>query len=769
MKLDPNRLWAKSCSGDLPPVKVPSLLLEQHLKDVYAAAEHTLDASADDQLLALGLDPHKWGDQFRRCILFAAAVHDLGKANNQFQDMLLGRRDVQIHPQALRHEWVSILILDRLRDYSIKAVCGDEKLWAFCQWAIAGHHPALDHPSPPEKLPPGSGTDIELLCDYDDFAKILEWLSQTFGLGQPPSVGRIRLSLIDQVFSDICRWFLKAKRLWGILDAGEKRLAAAVKAALIAVDVAGSAIPRYAGRSPQCGWQWISLGLRNRPDSQELQAIIDYRLRGRPPRAFQEEVAQSTAPVTLVKAGCGTGKTLAAYMWAQRQCPGKRLYICYPTTGTATEGFRDYLYPDDEYLSDNNDPIAQRVRDVGGRLFHSRRDVDFEIILNNGRDLTDPHDELMRIEALEAWSTPVAVCTVDTVLGLLQNYRRGLFAWPALAGSAFAFDEIHSYDPKLFGTLLRFLEEFRGVPILLMTASLPAAYEQAIRHVLQQRGVALSVIQGPEELECLPRYHQWPDAAADPVTTARQILEQGGKVLWVCNTVERAMVTADNLRTQGLQPLIYHSRFRYIDRVQRHREVIKAFRGSGSALAVCTQVAEMSLDISADLLITEEAPVAALIQRMGRLNRRAACNNDPTCPFVVIPVESPAPYTQAELDEAREWLKRLPPRHISQRDLVGAWIQKCHDQILPGSSPWLDGGPQTTVAELRKLTPGINVILESDEQEVLNSLRSLMRYVLPMPPPPTKEWKSWCRYRGIVVAPKESIIYDPMRGASWAK
>ncbi len=506
-----------------------------------------------------------------------------------------------------------------------------------------------------------------------------------------------------------------------------------------------------------------------------MQSVIDYKLNGHPPRAFQEEVANSTASVTLVKAGCGTGKTLAAYMWAQRQCRGKRLYICYPTTGTATEGFRDYLYPDDEdsSYSDNNDRNAQRVRDVGGRLFHSRRDVDFEIILNNGPDVTDPHDETMRIAALEEWSTPVAVCTVDTVLGLLQNYRRGLFAWPAFVGSAFVFDEIHSYDDKLFRSLLRFLKEFTGVPTLLMTASLPNAYEQAICDVVRQRGGNITIIQGPQELECLPRYHQWPDAATDPVTAARQILEKDGKVLWVCNTVERAMATADHLRAQGLQPLIYHSRFRYVDRVQRHREVITAFSNnrekSKAALAVCTQVAEMSLDISADLLITEEAPVAALIQRLGRLNRHNESNKNRTCPFVVIPVESPAPYVQAELDEAREWLKQLPPTQISQRNLVQAWVHKRLDQILPGNSTWLDGGPQTTVTELRKLTPGINVILESDMQEVIENPRSLTRYVLPMSPPQTNEWKTWRRYRGVVVAPNSSISYDPTRGASWAK
>ncbi len=134
-------------------------------------------------------------------------------------------------------------------------------------------------------------------------------------------------------------------------------------------------------------------------------------------------------------------------MWAAKNHPTQRLYFCYPTTGTATEGFKDYLHE----------------ADVGADLFHSRREVDFEIILNTGRDVQqDEVDASLRIEALDAWSTPIVSCTVDAVLGLVQNNKRGLFAWPALSQSAFVFDEIHAFDDKLFGALLDFSAIFRA-------------------------------------------------------------------------------------------------------------------------------------------------------------------------------------------------------------------------------------------------------------------------------------------------------------------
>src|SRR5262249_46320223 len=152
----------------------------------------------------------------------------------------------------------------------------------------------------------------------------------------------------------------------------------------------------------------------------------------RPLRSFQERMAASVSPLALVRAGCGSGKTAGAYLWAARQYAGRKLWVTYPTTGTATEGYR-------EYVSD---------ADVVGRLEHSRARVDVELFsLSDGE--IDAR-ELDRLDAIRAWGSEVVTCTVDTVLGLVQNQRRGVYAWPALAHGAVVFDEIHAYDDGLF-------------------------------------------------------------------------------------------------------------------------------------------------------------------------------------------------------------------------------------------------------------------------------------------------------------------------------
>ena len=466
---------------------------------------------------------------------------------------------------------------------------------------------------------------------------------------------------------------------------------------------------------------------------------------------------------------------MAAYLWAAAKYPTRRLYFCYPTTGTATEGFRDYLHvPEGEPEPDGLNASAERIRELGAKLFHSRRDIDFEIILSNGNDsASDGTDPTARLLSLEAWSTPVVSCTVDTVLGIVQNNRRGLYAWPALAQSAFVFDEIHAYDDPLFGALLRFLRDLPGLPVLLMTASLPAAREEALRQLLESRGQPWRPICGPQDLETRPRYQREVVADGDLLARLREARASGAKVLWVCNTVGRVLDAAD--RTCDFAPLLYHSRFKYEDRVARHQAVIRAFRQQGAVLAICSQVAEMSLDLSADLLVTDLSPVPAMIQRLGRLNRRAR-EGQPPKPFVVLEPPSYAPYVGRNNepdppgwpDATRAWLDKLAAGAISQEDLAAAWEQTVQEEILPCGSAWLDGGSATNVRELREPSPGITVLMKVDEPRVRSRPKDMLRFVVPMPPPPRSlGWQQWPRLRGIPVAPEGSIIYDRMRGARW--
>jgi CRISPR-associated endonuclease/helicase Cas3 len=72
-----------------------------------------------------------------------------------------------------------------------------------------------------------------------------------------------------------------------------------------------------------------------------------------------------------------------------------------------------------------------------------------------------------------------------------------MYCFPAIAQAAFVFDEVHCYDDKLFGALLRFLEVVKA-PMLLMSASfLP----WQIKEIEQAVGESVNIMQGPQDLE----------------------------------------------------------------------------------------------------------------------------------------------------------------------------------------------------------------------------------------------------------------------------
>ena len=734
------RLLAKNSKAPDNPRGTETL--PGHTASVLAAAEALVDETGDAQLSAVGLSVSIWHEPFRRGVLFAAFCHDLGKANDQFQAMVRQQRKAQ---QAIRHEALSMLIVHEtaLRDW-LKAVPNEVDTLNFSFWAAAGHHRKF----PPSNPAPGTGTHISIFLGHPDFRRTLIIGARKLGLGDPPPLDDCtwRLTGVDSPSRRLNQLSVRASAYWEACSDEQRRFLAAVKACVIAADVAGSALPKQGEKIIP----WISEALRRRPTVGQLQKIVTDRLGGKTPRPFQEALGNTRARVVLAEAGCGNGKTIGAYLWAARRAPGKRLFFSYPTTGTATEGFRDYLI----------DPA------LDAQLVHGRASVDLELLgVDDDGEREDP------LAALETWSTLIISCTVDTVLGLTQNHRRGLYAWPVMADAAFVFDEIHAYDNRLFAALLRFLISCRGVPCLLMTASLAKPKRAVLEKTLKALGESLEIVTGPTDLETLPRYRRL--FSDDPWEVVKQALGENGKVLWVVNTVDRALKLTNEAQAHSLVPLVYHSRFRYADRVRQHSRVIEAFRTDRPVLAIATQVAEMSLDLSADLLVTDMAPIASIIQRLGRLNRRATPEDpSPPKPFLVVTPDTEAPYKDQEhpdpFAQSLVWLERLGTVALSQRDLALTWVGLDDESVHePLESAWLDGGFETTPRHLRESAPGFTVMLTDDAVAVERGELDAVRVRIPMNPPKHNDWKSWREVAYARVPPADCILYDPERGARW--
>ena len=153
----------------------------------------------------------------------------------------------------------------------------------------------------------------------------------------------------------------------------------------------------------------------------------------------------------------------------------------------------------------------------------------------------------------------------------------------------------------------------------------------------------------------------WLDSRKEAEEVAAEALRASERVLWVVNKVRVAqevarqfgtVATPEGLRTaDGVPVLCYHSRFTLDDRKRWHGRVVNAFKrkeaeAPQAVLAVTTQVCEMSLDLDADVLITEEAPITALIQRMGRCNRKTGVPQTVGEVYVYPPDDPKRPYAR---------------------------------------------------------------------------------------------------------------------------
>jgi CRISPR-associated endonuclease/helicase Cas3 len=760
-ELMPNILLAKS---SMPGMKdwTGSCHLVGHTAAVLQSVTILVDTLKDFWIPQFGLSCSF--EELRATARLAAYLHDWGKANNHFQMVVRNdlrsldqqyRRNPMQQPQMIRHEVASALLAWDFRDWLQQCPNAD---FMTALAAAGGHHLKMGGKQGKDtgefgELRDGSGeTGIHWYVCHPYFKKLIRYGMRTLGLPRDVKVKGIkswwdvqtvknkRFQILDEAFAD-----------WK----PDEALLAVVKSLLIAGDSIGSA----SSQSSINLQEWMVKELEQRLTIEDLQKVIDARRGQHELRPFQVDLGNLSKRVTLARAGCGTGKTLGAYNWAKTHAVGRKLFFCYPTTGTSTEGFLDY--------------VQDEVESV---LLHSRANVDLEMATTgeegeNGAEWTiddetgkliqvHENEAAKKLDSFKAWGPKVSVCTVDTVLGLLQCNRRPIYCFPSIAQAAFVFDEVHCYDDALFGALLRFLKLVKA-PVLLMSASFLPWQLKAIEDAV---GESVEIVQGPKDLEAKPRYRfsqveqpDWERVEAEMVS--------GGKVLWVCNQVNVAIAVYQEAQRRGLNSVLYHSRFRYEDRVMHHRAVVNGFKPDNPPiLAIATQVAEISLDLSATLLVTQIADPAGLIQRLGRLNRQY-CGH-PLDAMFYLP-ESRYPYEEGVLKQGEKLIESFSGE-VNQAQLA-AWLEQSNEQGKPKTRMvLLDGKWRTYPAALREAGYTVTALLEVDKPNWEKAKTSdLARYAVPLAAKKTAHWER--HKKGYPIAPKEEWRYSKNIGAQEVK
>lgn len=304
--------WAAVQAGEGPPSYAR---LVPHLRAVERAGASIVEAAGELILRQLDLPLEPWLSRLERAMKAACLCHDLGKANEAFQ--LMVRRKLDPTRQPARHELLSALLLEDRESFvhawalNLLTHNGehDDGDWLLdCViGAIGGHHVKLDDEWKKAAVAlQGSGmTSLHLLLTHPDLKKLFEQhppsKDATFSLvsGRSEFLGDRRVPF--NFSSNRWRNKLASDPQWW-------RFAAAVKALTCAADVAGSAM--LPEKEPIRRWVTDTLG--NRVNAVQLQDVVNACLKRKDPRLFQKQIGQSSKRVTLVEAGCGTGKTAAA-------------------------------------------------------------------------------------------------------------------------------------------------------------------------------------------------------------------------------------------------------------------------------------------------------------------------------------------------------------------------------------------------------------------------------------------------------------------------
>ena len=327
------------------------------------------------------------------------------------------------------------------------------------------------------------------------------------------------------------------------------------------------------------------------------------------------------------------------------------------------------LYPLSYYSTDSEKPHSMVVASTGagktdylfrrckGRVFYT---LPFQASINAmyarlGKDLKADNPNL-NIKLLHAASSLIETEDGDREDIVLQKHIGSsikVLTPYQLAGVAFGskgfeamildlkgcdvvLDEVHTYSGISQAIVLKIVAVLKsiGCRLHIGTATMPSILYDEIITILGKENV-LETKLTTEELNDYDRHTIYKiDHRNESDTVIQRSIDNDQKVLIVCNKIATAQQVYKDLKNKfpDVDSLLLHSRFKRKDRKKRESDLIglnktgqstSKFNTSDKAcIVVSTQVVEVSLDISFDLMVTECAPLDAMIQRFGRINRK---------------------------------------------------------------------------------------------------------------------------------------------------
>lgn len=613
-------------------------------------------------------------------LYWAAFLHDFGKAAAGFQSRLRG---VAKWPH--RHEVLSLAFVDWLTG----TLNEEERLWLVS--AVVSHH--RDAEEIRYKYPPPDEFDdddpiAELVAELDDetLCSLWRWLAECgnawineldlSGYGIAPVdvlAENDAVALVQTKGAARIRHWLKAYQRFvrQLRDADSVQIVGtlALRGYMINSDHSASA---HADKLPRIEIEDETVLAKG---NLTLDKLYDH----------QKEAGQINGSALLV-APTGSGKTEAALLWAANQ---------HRVAGSLPRLF--YTLP---YQASMN-AMKQRLDNVFGKdtsgedlvgLQHGRS------LLALYRMLLEQEDDPEQAAQQAKWRRnlnklnypPIRVFSPYQMLKgayRLKGYEALLSDYQ---GAAFIFDEIHAYEVERLALILKiiqYLKQHFNARFFVMTATFPSLIKEWLLQIL---GNPPEVKASPDLFEQFKRHQlvllEGELTSDKALRRIESDAKRGNSVLVVCNLVNRAQTIykslAARLEGSGVHIELLHGRFNMRDRSNKEA-TIRDCSGSTSdkrtpVLLVATQVVEVSLDIDLDTIYTDPAPLEALIQRFGRINRRRKLNGVAPVHVFTEPTDGQIIYDESLVKRTLSILRSNDGQAIHEGE-INEWLDQIYD------------------------------------------------------------------------------------------
>jgi CRISPR-associated endonuclease/helicase Cas3 len=392
----------------------------------------------------------------------------------------------------------------------------------------------------------------------------------------------------------------------------------------------------------------------------------------------QAEARDSHGNILLI-APTGTGKTESALLWASNR-------------GTYSEGRPTlfYVLPYQASLNAMRDRLGRSLGESSVVLQHSRAlQALYRRLLDRGYSGEEARRTAVKERGLaRLYAAPIRITTPYQLLRGAFQLKGHPALWTDAAAASFVIDEIHAYEPVRLGMILEMLSHLNhdlGAACLVMSATLPSILKTQLQAVSNP-----SCIEASDETYRAFKRHRI-NLVDDDLLDAHQTdvilstANDGRSVLVVATTVARAQKIWDILRRRlGPEAAVelLHGRLCARDRFKKENRVLSAVATgqihNRGVVLVATQVVEVSLNVDFDTLFSDPAPLEALLQRFGRINRRRRLSEAQVHIMSRIPEGSPV-YPDHLIRPAIDLLRSANGQMIDESAIQG-WL----DHIYSG-------------------------------------------------------------------------------------